>query len=449
MPQCIQKARQRLAQTDPMYLSLFLALGLIALLICFEGLSYYYLNNYSLIPVMLFWGIVFTRKHRPDTIRQLSAGFLVALWFVISQSVQFAREMNIRSPGICFLPYLFAFPFASAARDEEKQLGLKMAGVAYIGSALVLAFYTLLLTLDALPGFLEPHIFWDGARLMPLWHPNIFACIMMIAIAFCLYFFSITKKWVFKCLLIAVIVLDLFLVALTNSRTGTLLSVCLVAGYGFFRLWKSGWKRFVLTAVIAVLIIAVLFACLQGVFTLHSEQKLQALLSSENTPSDALVVDGNTGEVKLNTGSKQGSLAKDMITLNSRTRIWQTAIAAIKDNPSVLAVGTDSTMHLILEHCGFSVLHSHNAWLESVLNMGIPGLLSALFFTAVAVWNIFGVLFFRSCGIEKKVFALLLACLLIAGILEPYLFVVDIGYLYTNFAFFLCLGYLTQWKRSE
>ena len=453
MMQLFQKGRQRLAQTDPIYLCLFLAMGLVFLLISFCGISYYYLNNYTMIPVMLFWGILLTRKPDKQACIHLLGGFLVSLWFVASQSLLYASGMGVRSPGIFFMVYLLAFPFASASRDKDAQTGLKLAGFFYIAGALMLAMYTGLLALDALPGFLKPHVIWDGARLNPFWQPNICACIMMIALAFCLYFFTTQTKRLYKGIFVAISAVLLLIIALTNSRTGMLLSACLVAGFLFFNIWNSGWKRFLLAGLAAAVTVAALFLCLQGIFSLHSQHKLQQAIVQQSSAAaesaeDPLTTDKKTGEVTLDTHSAQSTLANDMVTLNSRSNIWKAAIQAVKKNPIVLLRGSDSSGDLLWSTRKTRAMHCHNSWLEALLTLGIPGLIAAGIFTVVALWNIVAVMFFRNCTLEKKVLAMLILCLLIAGVMEPYLFTGSINFLYADFVFFLGLGYLTQWKKT-
>jgi O-antigen ligase len=77
--------------------------------------------------------------------------------------------------------------------------------------------------------------------------------------------------------------------------------------------------------------------------------------------------------------------------------------------------------------------------------MGLPGLLLALVFTGMAVWHIW-VTFWGNTQLGQKVIAMLVLVLMGAGILEPYLFFTDIFYHYTDFIFFLCLGYLVHWR---
>jgi hypothetical protein len=64
----------------------------------------------------------------------------------------------------------------------------------------------------------------------------------------------------------------------------------------------------------------------------------------------------------------------------------------------------------------------------------------------IAVCFIWKTFWSKHCTLDQKIIALLVMCLMGAGILEPYIFFSDIFYHYTDFVFFLCLGYLVHWR---
>ena len=136
-----------------------------------------------------------------------------------------------------------------------------------------------------------------------------------------------------------------------------------------------------------------------------------------------------------------------MSTLNGRTGIWKTAFQYLRENPTVFLLGADYSESIFVANHSFRAAHAHNAWIETLMCLGIPGLLFALVFTGLAAWHIW-VTFWGNTTLGQKAIAMLALVLMGAGILEPYLFFTDIFYHYTDFIFFLCLGYLIQW-RSE
>ena len=92
--------------------------------------------------------------------------------------------------------------------------------------------------------------------------------------------------------------------------------------------------------------------------------------------------------------------------------------------------------------------HAHNAWLQILLRLGLPGLFISLFFTAQAIWSSACLLLHYQVSLWKKIIAMLMLCLLISAMLEPSLFFTDEMWHAPDFMFFLCLGYTVQWKKQ-
>ena len=93
------------------------------------------------------------------------------------------------------------------------------------------------------------------------------------------------------------------------------------------------------------------------------------------------------------------------------------------------------------------VQHSHNAWIEALYQLGIPGLLAALAHTGLAVWN-GAVLLWRNADLLQSCVAMVVLCLMGCAVMEPYLFVANAQFHYFDFLFLLCLGYMDQWRRQ-
>lgn len=455
---------QQLSSINPQFYCLLAALGIEFLLMALGGYGLYVLDNYAIMPCMLFLGTVLTRKLSPDALWKLGLGLLVAVWFCFVQAIHFAQDLIVRNAGLPFSVYLLAFPFAAIAQDY-KQYGLKLAGLIYLAAALSLAFFTGLLFVDALPDFLVPHVYWDGARLQAMWHPNICASIMMIGIAFALGFSTLVQKGWCKALFVAIAALLFCVMALTNSRTSILMAACLIAGFVFFAIIrKGGWKRFIIGLAIALILIPSLFAGAKKLFDANQARlvaiavaQIQEAEASEGTEtavpsqqeSTPTIIVGADGNAALESNAGQYSLAHDMKTLNGRTIIWKTAIQTVMENLAVLICGVDYSGNLITDKIPFAPVHVHNSWLEILLCLGIPGFLAALFFTAMAVWYIAATLLSKYTSLWQKTLDLLMICLLGAGFLEPYLFLSDRYYHYSDFLFFLLLGYLSLKAKSE
>lgn len=139
--------------------------------------------------------------------------------------------------------------------------------------------------------------------------------------------------------------------------------------------------------------------------------------------------------------SPQGSLIQDAASLNNRTLIWSGVFRAIHNNPMLLLFGCSNTTETI------SILgakHSHNAWLEVLLRLGIPGFLLSLCFTVFSIYTALSLLFSRKSSLWIRIISMLVLALLVSGFLEPALFFTKADWHSHDFAFFLCLGYLME-----
>ena len=138
-----------------------------------------------------------------------------------------------------------------------------------------------------------------------------------------------------------------------------------------------------------------------------------------------------------------------MRTLNGRTLIWGSALKAIRDNKALALWGTEYTGTAISVYNPFEVVHAHNSWMEALMRMGLPGLLMSLVFTAISVWSAAKLLLSQQTVLWKKVAAMMTMCVLVAGFLEPYLFITNVYYHVTDFAFFFLTGYLDLWSSHQ
>lgn len=160
-------------------------------------------------------------------------------------------------------------------------------------------------------------------------------------------------------------------------------------------------------------------------------------------------VDPETGEIVLTTDSPQGSIEADFGTLNSRTYIWSAARFAMRENPSILYWGIGNPGEYVTYYCFFPIAHLHNAWMECLVGMGAVGFLIAVMFTLITLWNILIILVKHHQDPWKRNVALLTMCILVASVLEPYLFYTTAPYHPVDFLFFLCSGYMAHWQEAD
>ena len=181
------------------------------------------------------------------------------------------------------------------------------------------------------------------------------------------------------------------------------------------------------------------------------ETEASAAQLEETVPqtSASQVPETENTEIVIEGHNSQGTLINDFRTLNARTYIWKAAVTAIRENKVIAPIGTAYPGTAISVYNPFEVFHSHNSWLESLMRMGLPGLMMSLMFTVLSVWSAAKLILNRSVEQWKKILAMLTVCLLGTGFLEPYLFITNVYYHVTDFAFFFLTGYLDYWENAD
>lgn len=435
-----------------------LALGIMELALVAFGpalsyLPYFVVESFSAIPAFLFLGTVLISRQSAHAKRTLLAGVAAGLWIVLAQVLQRLAGEGPENSNLHWAAYLLAFPFAAV--EQKRGRGLKQMAAMATAAALMLTLYAGLLKLHLLPAALSRHVFWDGPRLLDLWHPNVTACTLMIGIAFCLgCTFRAENNWK-KGLLLAAAAAQFAALALTNSRTNILMTCALMAGVVFFEVFRGSWKQLILGGVAVAAVFVGLFMLTDAIYGVNYEQIVAEYLEEQETESG--FPEEETGEksspseekteVALPSQSGQGSFLDDMKTLNGRTTIWSSAFRAVRWNPKLMVHGTAYVGDAIsaIEGC-FPVEHAHNSWMQMLVGFGLPGLLLALYFTFLAVRGAAFVLLRLDTEMWQKCVALLVLCLLMAGFLEPFLFAGNLFYHLINVIFFLCTGYVDLWR---
>lgn len=418
----------------------------------FGGLGYYLTETYLIVPALLFLGCALGGQLTKFARQRLLLAGAAISWFVLVQIIHKLSGMDTHPIATVFFVYLMGFPFASVCNDRENA-GIKWIGGMFLAASLVLVGYTVALMTDLVPERLQQFIFWDGARLHVFWHPNISACFFMIGMGFAAAFLAQSKKTAEKVLLAAVIILEFAAMALTNCRTTLLMTGALVGGIVFFLISKGGWQRFLLGLLAALALLVGTFKVSGGIYQWNHdrlvEQYIQSQEQAEMPEAEAdAEADAEPVEEVLVGENGQGTLSNDMRTLNNRTEIWEAAFRAVRDSKSLALFGTEYSGTVISAYNRFEVFHGHNSWIEAMMRMGIPGLLMSLVFTVMAVFCA-AKLLFSPVELWKKIISMLTMCVLFTGFLEPYLFITNVYYHVTDFAFFFLLGYLDYWANAE
>ena len=442
---------------------LLLAVGIIEFLFItlesrFSGIAYYLAETYVIVPCLLLLGYGLREKPGTFARRRLLLAAAAISWFVIVQCIHKLLGMENHPLGTVFLVYLMAFPFASLADDRENW-GLYGIGGMFVAASLVLVAHTLLLVLGWVPAGMEGVLYWDGARLHALWHPNINACYFMIGMGFSAAFCAQAKKAWAKGLLLAAIAVQFVAMALTNCRTVILITGALLGGIAFFRIFRGNWKQLVLGLLAAAVLLVGSFKLSGMLYQWNNDRLVAAYMAAQeeavpvetqpaeaSSASEAPAVD-RAGMISGDNG--QGTLSDDMRTLNGRTLIWKAALETVRDNKQLALWGTEYSGTVISAGRGWSLVHAHNSWMETLMRMGLPGLAIALVFTALSVWSAAKLLLRQDTQLWKKIIAMTTMCLLVAGFLEPYLFITNVYYHVMDFMFFFCTGYLDYWSNRK
>ena len=439
----------------------------------FYGFGYYLTETYLIIPALLFAGCALGGKLSKFAGKRLLLAGIAVAWFVLVQFVHKLSGMDTQPLATFFFIYLMAFPFASISEDHSNA-GIKWIGGMFLTASLILVGYTGILLLELVPDALSQYLYWDGARMRVFWHPNVSACFFMLGIAFAAAFLVQSRKIVVKVLLAVAIVLQFASMALTNCRTTLLLTSALFGGILFFKIFKGNWKQLILGLLAALIVFVGAFKISGSIYQWHNErlidkkyEEMLAAAESEEIPAETETVQEETlaapeenvpteqpavinkEDIVLVSANSQKSLAHDLRTFNSRTGIWKSALAAVKDSKILALFGTEYAGLVLSSYYGGELHHAHNSWLEVLMRLGIPGLLMSLVFTALAVWSAVKLVFNQSVELWKKIVAMLTVCLLGAGFLEPYLFITNVYYHVTDFAFFFLTGYLDYWANAK
>lgn len=445
---------------------LLLAVGMIEFLFItlesrFSGIGYYLAENYLIVPCLLFLGYSLREKVTAFARRRLLLAVAAVAWFVIVQMQHTLSGMESHPMATVFFVYLMAFPFASLA-DDRSNTGIRWIGGMFVAASLVLVGYSLLLLAGWVPSGMQDVLFWDGARLHVLWHPNITACYLLIGIGFTAAFCVQAEKLWVKALLLAAVAAQFLVMSLTNCRTILLMTGALFGGIAFFRIFRGSWKR-ALPGLLAAVVLLVGSFKLSGMLFQWNNDRLVAarnyiseesaaeetdFVTVEETPAEAMMIPEEATPLSagiIEGDNPQGTLADDMRTLNGRTIIWRSALNAIRDNGSLALWGTAYPGTVISVYNPWEVVHSHNSWMEVLLRMGWPGLLLSLVFTAVSLWSAAKLILQKKADMWKKIIAMTTMCVLVAGFLEPYLFITNVYYHIIDFVFFFCTGYLDYW----
>lgn len=420
--------------------------------IAFGPFGSYLFEEVMIIPCVLFLQVMLCRPISGSAKKVMGLSLAMMGWFLFLQIMRKLLYLQVYPFSTYFCSYFFAFPLACLLQDGEKKQALKLFGIVFIAASLCHSFATLLLLLDWVPARLsEYHLFWDGDRLNPFWHPNMSACFLMFGIAFCIAFLQDAKKGRAKLGLLAVVLVLLATMALTNCRTVIILTGGILGGSAFYAILKGRWKLAPIALVVAVAILVMVYFGCGALYQANSDILVEHYIAEylaemETTSTDSELL---PEEIKLETTSDQGTLLDDLTSLNSRTAIWKASFDALNANKLHYIFGVDYPGQHMSYFCYFFDTHTHNSWVETLLGMGIPGFVIAMVYTLITLWNGIVILLKHPLDVWKRTIAMVTLCMLAASFMEPYLFLPPLNYYLYNFIFLLCAGYLVHWQAED
>lgn len=333
-------------------------IGLLGLLGCYflleyrgNGVAWTWMETYSVIPAMLFMGATLSGGMTRPVRNRLIFGAAFLIWFAVTKALHRIEGVEARSIGVFFSAYGMCLPFAWASGDGKRRRGLKWILGLYLGLGALLVLYGLMLLGGCVPGFLQDAVYWDGTRFSAMSHPNVCAPLLMIGIGVSLMCWGRLNKVWQRVLLILWIGLQFGVLILTSARTTIVFTCVLLGGSLFCALRKSGWKRFAIACLAAVVLMGGLFVGSQMLSKVHK------------TNMEASQTAGEIKNIQYGWGS-------DIKNLNNRTEIWSSARKGLRDNPRILLEGTEYSGLIISQYNSFRVYHAHQLLAPGALRHG-------------------------------------------------------------------------------
>lgn len=372
-------------------------------------------------------------------------GMAFVAWYVISRILMKELYLDYSYSFFANLScvYLLAFPFALTMNDVGRKQGLKAVAASLAVCCGLMAW---LAVLCALLGVLIK-LPWFGAefgikatpimRLVAGPHPNLCAALFLIALMLGIWLaVQLRRRWFTA--VMALLSVGLYTgIALTVSRTVMLQVCCFAAGLVFVGALKMKipalWKRLVIGIALAVVCAVLVFFSFgwitDGVSGLSAAMQAQAETVQEAAPMVA-----------------ERSLLKDLSTMTGRTHIYKQIFELLKDRPSIYVTGLRNSEIVQVLRRYTNADSAHSSYLQTLLNMGLPALLIAIWFTLRAVWVSLRLIFSRKAAFGDQIIAVAILTLLVSTITESLLFSESITA--CNMPFFLLLGYAIESERA-
>lgn len=429
-----------------------------------------YQNGMNLLIPMVAGMVLLRRDIRRQPIVWLLWAYVA--WMLLSQAIAAGGEsvMNdISALNYVALAFL-AFPLAQALPTEKRGPVLRailhvflLVWLAICAGGLVVAFTQGYI---AAPSGYLIGMYTVDKRLYLASHPNAVGMLCMAAITLSMYSLLQARKVLLRILYVLAMLVFATTLVLTDSRA-SLIATALCVGAAFFllvraRLSRRGAAAGVLAGLLAWAVVS--GACiglfrvemnLIGPYVAPPDFSAEALIERIRNDTSGLEAAKEIGE-KIENGDAEGSGAKakgspDIVTarglvsdtFNGRTRIWKLSFDAIKRDPSILLIGSDSryipeTLYPNMEKPRHEA--THNTFIEILLQGGLPGLGLALVFLALLLVRSLRLFLDTSdeTTVAMRYIPLLLLGYMAVGMMESILF--GVRYPFNDMLFFTVAG---------
>lgn len=206
-------------------------------------------------------------------------------------------------------------------------------------------------------------------------HPNEIGCMLVMGLLCWMVLALRSTRWYWKTVCLLVMLPICFAISLTVSRTTITLAALALGG---FCLVASTKKHTLVRWIAGLLAMTVIFAGSLWVMMTGIPQILPKAINP--VPVEQQNADAATVEIQVTHNNNhiwQRSYTDGIGTFSMRTDIWRAGLQYLKDRPVTLLIGsTDGAVARVPgQMLGRPEYHMHNAWLEVLLQAGIPGLL--------------------------------------------------------------------------
>lgn len=209
-----------------------------------------------------------------------------------------------------------------------------------------------------------------GTRFRIMSHPNITARVAVFNVLFSVYGIITHRKKALRVFLVFAILLNLMILAHTQSRTCYIvlgIALGMIAFRGVFLAVKKKGVRIIAALLVLVLVVLGVMYGLDGLLKL-----------------DIAVARRTSRVVQENISVRSDDLALFDTRMSGRSMIWESILRYLKDNPRYLitGMGTQSIIDVVSETYEeiSSIAHAHSAYLNVLARGGILGLLLLLAF---------------------------------------------------------------------